>query len=87
MVISIKVKPRSRDDRLVFENGVVIVRVKAAAVDDKANEAVIGLLARELDIPKSHMKIVGGRTSRFKRIDMPEAAAKKLAEGMRNSRG
>jgi uncharacterized protein len=87
MTISIKVKPRSRDDRLVFENGVVIVRVRAAAIDGNANDAVIGLLARELDIPKSHLEIVGGGTSRFKRISMPDAAAKKLEEGMRNSRG
>lgn len=87
MTISIKVKPRSRDDRLEYESGVAIVRVRAAAVDGKANEAVIRLLANELGIPKSHIEIVGGHTSRFKKINMPEGAAKKLSEGMRNSRG
>lgn len=87
MTILIKVKPHSRDDRLEYDNGVVVVRVRAAAVDGKANEAVIRLLAHELDIPKSHIEIVGGHTSRFKRIDMPALAVKNLEERMTNSGG
>ena len=83
MTISIKVKPRSRNDGLEIENGVVVVRVRAAAIDGKANEAVVRVLAEQLGVPKSQIAIVGGHTSRFKRIDMPDAAIKNLTDRMR----
>ena len=47
------------------------VRVAAAPTDGEANEAVIKLLAKSLSVPKSSVEIIGGETSRHKRIALP----------------
>jgi len=47
------------------------VRVSAAPTDGEANTAVIKLLAKEIGVPKSSIKIVSGETSRHKRISLP----------------
>lgn len=47
------------------------VRVAAAPADGAANDEVIKLLAKELDLPKSSLAIVSGHTARLKRIEVP----------------
>ena len=69
--IDLKVVPRSprtivdgvRGERLV-------VRVTSAPVDNAANDAVIDLLARTLDVPKRSLRIVAGATSRQKTVEI-----------------
>jgi uncharacterized protein YggU (UPF0235/DUF167 family) len=51
------------------------VRVAAAPADGAANEEVIKLLAKALDLPKSVLTIVSGQTARLKRIELPIDAA------------
>jgi len=46
------------------------LKVTAAASQGKANTAVIELLARELDIPKSAISIKRGATSRHKLLEL-----------------
>ena len=75
--ISIRVTPRSAkpgiggwrpgaDGREELE-----VRAAAAPADGAANAAVVRLLAKALDLPRSDIDIVGGMTSRHKRISVP----------------
>ena len=45
-------------------------RVRAVPEDGKANEALIGLLAKTLSLPKSTFRIASGATSRLKRIEI-----------------
>ena len=45
------------------------VRVSAPPEKGKANQALIALLARELDIPKSLLAIRSGDTGRLKKIE------------------
>jgi uncharacterized protein YggU (UPF0235/DUF167 family) len=47
------------------------VRVAAAPADGAANEEVIRLLAKALDLSKSSLAIVSGETARLKRIELP----------------
>ena len=47
------------------------IRVAAAPADGAANEEVISLLAKALDMPKSSLAIVGGHAARLKRIRIP----------------
>ena len=47
------------------------VRVAAAPADGAANDEVIRLLAKALDLPKSSLTIVSGQTARLKRIELP----------------
>jgi uncharacterized protein (TIGR00251 family) len=80
MTVSIKVKPGARKEGIGMENDALVVRVTAPATEGKANEALVRLLSAALDIPKSRIAIVAGNTSRFKRVEMPDEAARKLFE-------
>lgn len=50
-------------------------RVRAVPEDGKANAALIALLASELAIPKSAIRIAAGATSRLKRVEIAGDAA------------
>jgi len=45
-------------------------RVRAVPEDGKANDALVVLLAKTLSLPKSHLRIASGATSRLKRIEI-----------------
>ncbi|HEX2655078.1 MAG TPA: DUF167 family protein [Xanthobacteraceae bacterium] len=47
---------------------VLKVRVRAAPSDGEANAAIIGCLAKLLDLAPSRIRLVGGATSRQKRL-------------------
>ena len=47
------------------------MRVASAPADGAANDEVIKLLAKALDLPKSKLAIVSGHTARLKRIELP----------------
>jgi len=65
---AVRLTPRGGADRVegVSEEGALIVRVAAPAVDGAANEALVRLLARELGVPPSAIRLVAGLTSRNK---------------------
>jgi uncharacterized protein YggU (UPF0235/DUF167 family) len=64
----VRLTPRGGADRVdgVGEDGVLRVRVAAPPVDSAANEALSRLLARELGITSSGVRIVAGATARRK---------------------
>jgi uncharacterized protein (TIGR00251 family) len=67
--ISVRVTPRSgRDEVLGWQDGVLRVRVRAAPVDGRANEAVCRLLAKQLGVPVSAVEVAGGASSRTKTL-------------------
>jgi len=44
------------------------IYVRERAIDGKANDAVIRLLAAHLQLPRSRVELVSGTTSRLKRF-------------------
>ena len=46
------------------------VRVRAAPIEGRANEALIVFLAKTLKIPKSRLTLVAGDTARLKAIEV-----------------
>lgn len=72
MRISVIVKPNSRVDAVQKCHDEYVVRVKARAVDGKANEAVIKLVAEYFTVPKTRVRIVRGATSKHKAIEVRE---------------
>jgi uncharacterized protein (TIGR00251 family) len=69
VVVSVRVQPRASRDVIVGEMaGALKIRVQAPAVEDRANEAVVELLAGLLKRPKSAVRILSGERSRTKRI-------------------
>ena len=79
--LRIKVTPRSAVNRVEgwadAQHDTLLLKVTAPAEGGKANEAVVKLLADELDIPKSAVVIKRGETSRNKLITL-EIAPEKL---------
>lgn len=74
---AVRLTPRASADRVEgVVDGVLRVRVGAPAVEGAANTALIRLVADELHVPKSAVRIVAGATSRQKlvRIDGVEPA-------------
>jgi uncharacterized protein len=56
------------------------VRVRAAAVEGAANEALLRLLAGELRVPRSAVSLERGQTSRTKMLRLNGIAAAALSE-------
>jgi uncharacterized protein YggU (UPF0235/DUF167 family) len=75
---AVRLTPRATDERVDgVVDGILRVRVGAPAVGGAANQALIRLLAEELGIARSDVRIVAGATSRQKLIvvdgTLPEA--------------
>ena len=68
-LLEVRVQPRARRNEVVGWQGRVLrVRVTAPPSDGEANQAVIELLARSLDLPRSAIALVHGAAGRDKRI-------------------
>ena len=67
---AVRLTPRGGADRIegVSQDGVLRVRVAAAPVDDAANRALVRLLAGELGLPASAVRIASGATGRRKTL-------------------
>jgi uncharacterized protein (TIGR00251 family) len=75
--IDVKVTPRaSRDEIVGMRDGVLAVRVTAPPVDDKANRAVVKLLAKRAGVARGRVSIVRG-----------ERAAARWSRSRRRARG
>ena len=66
-ILPVRAKPGAKRDALVDEHdGALIVSVTAAPEDGKANEAIVRVLSRDLNVRKSAITLVAGATSRSK---------------------
>lgn len=72
MILSLKVKPNSRDNRITRQGEILIVKIHAPAQEGKANKELLLFLATSLNIPKSRIRILSGHGSPFKRIELPD---------------
>src|SRR6266851_5236046 len=71
VIFSVRVQPRARKDEIAGEmGGALRVRLRAPAVEDRANEALVEFLAQLLIKPKSAVRILGGERSRTKRMEI-----------------
>jgi uncharacterized protein (TIGR00251 family) len=69
--ISVTVKPNARSAAIAQVSEVELrVAIREPARDGKANLALVDLLARYFDVPKSSVTIVRGHASRKKIIEM-----------------
>lgn len=69
VVFEAHVEPRaSKNEVAGVHGGAVKIRLQAPAVENRANEALVELLAQLLKRPKSAVRILGGERSRTKRI-------------------
>jgi uncharacterized protein (TIGR00251 family) len=69
VIFAVRVQPRASHDELsgVIE-GALKIRLRAPAVENRANEALCEFLASLLKRPKSAVRILSGDRSRTKRV-------------------
>ena len=71
VTFSMRVQPRASKDEIAGEmGGALKVRLRAPAVEDRANEALVEFLAQLLKRPRSAVRILSGERSRTKRIEI-----------------
>jgi hypothetical protein len=71
VIFAVRVQPRASSNEIVGEmGGAIKVRLQAPALEDRANEALVELLAELLKTPKSAVRILSGDRSRNKRVEV-----------------
>lgn len=70
MLISVRVIPKAKQNQIKKENGLFKIRTTAPAVDNKANAAVVEMLADFFQVRKTQVVIKKGETSRQKLIEI-----------------
>lgn len=85
ITFAVRVTPRASRDAIegVYQ-GALKVRLNAPPVDDRANEALVELLAERLNVPRSAVRIVAGGKSRTKRVEITGARGEQII-GLLNS--
>jgi uncharacterized protein (TIGR00251 family) len=69
VIFKVRVQPRASRTEVAGEHGDALkLRLAAPPVDGKANQACRRFLADLLDVPMAAVEIVGGESSRDKRI-------------------
>ena len=72
-VIQVKVKPNSRASLLEQkDDGTWLAQIKSPPVDGKANEELVGLVAKHFKCRRSDVSIKSGGSSRIKLIQLSE---------------
>lgn len=79
LTFSVRVTARAAANAVAGErDGVLLVRVTAPPAEGRANEAVVAVLARALDLAPSEVRIERGGSSRTKLVSLPAAAEPRL---------
>lgn len=71
LTLTVRVQPRaSRDEIAGSIGGALKIRLRAPAVENRANEALVEFLAGVLKASKSAVRIRSGEQSRTKRVEI-----------------
>ena len=79
VLLRVRVQPRANRDEVAGEmGGALKVRLRAPALEDRANEALVEFLAELLKTPKAAVRILTGERSRTKRIEIRGATQQQI---------
>jgi uncharacterized protein len=71
VIFNVRVQPRAGKDEIAGEMaGALKIRLRAPALEGRANEALIEFLADLLKTPKGAVRILSGERSRVKRLEI-----------------
>lgn len=80
----VKVQARARREEIAgVHDGALRVRVRQPALEGRANQAVVALLAERLRVPKSSIKIATGERAPLKLIEVAGLDAATVLERLR----
>ena len=70
-IFNVRVIPRAKQNSITTDaDGTIRVHTTTAPTDGKANDAVVRMLAKHFDVPKSAINIIRGQTSHNKTIEI-----------------
>jgi uncharacterized protein (TIGR00251 family) len=79
VTFEVRVIPRSSKSEIVGElDGALKIKLKAPPVDGAANDELVRLIAKELDMPRSSIEIVSGHSSKKKRVCVNGVSARQI---------
>lgn len=83
VIFKVRVMPRASRDCVVgiYEDALKI-RLTAAPLEGKANEACRAFLAKILSVPRSHVEILSGHTSRNKLIKVSGISSERALKAL-----
>jgi len=71
VIFSVRVQPRASKDEIAGEmEGALKIRLRAPALEERANEALMAFLAEVLNTSKAAVRILSGTRGRMKRIEV-----------------
>ena len=82
LTLRVRVTPRSSKNDLRLDGESIKVWVTASPTDGQANEAVLALLAKRLDIAKSRLRLVSGQAGRDKAIEIEGMTLEEVRESL-----
>jgi uncharacterized protein len=83
VLLRLRVQPRAGRDELAGLHGDAIrIRLQAPPVDGSANEALVRLLARQLQVPRSRIRLRTGHSSRSKVVIIEGADAAQVRRSL-----
>lgn len=68
--ISVFIKPNARQEKIELSEDIFIVSVQQPPIENRANLALIRLIAEYFHVPKSNVRITSGFKSRRKVIEI-----------------
>lgn len=75
MTITVTIKPNAkhREEVVDSEGGGFTIYTKAPAVEGRANQAALELLAKHFGVSKSQVKLIRGHTSKLKIFEIQDS--------------
>jgi len=71
VILAVRVQPRASKDEIAgVMSGALKIRLRAPALEDRANEALCEFLAELLKTSKAAVRILSGHHSRSKRVEV-----------------
>jgi uncharacterized protein (TIGR00251 family) len=87
VIFAVRVAPRSSRNAIEGEyQGALKVRLTAPPVEDRANDALVRLLAEHLNVPRSAVRIVAGGKSRTTRVEIAGVTRAQVIEIVKSCR-
>ena len=81
LTFQVYVVPRASRSEIVGEyNGALRVRLAAEPVDGAANQELIAVLSKALDVSRGAVEITGGHTSKIKRVTVIQCKPENLSK-------
>lgn len=78
MLIEIRAKPNSREEKIELADGGLVIFLKEPAEKGKANRALLNLLKKTF----GSARLVSGKTSRRKLVEIPQKSLKEAEQAM-----